>query len=329
MRAALEVADPLGILESVTPSMRRAIAITRRAAASDAVILLTGESGTGKNVLAGAIHAWSARRSGPFVTIRCVGLDQLRSGELGGPVWGAAPAAGKPAADPFKAALGGTLFLDEVGDLTHDSQGVLLHRLTGQGFERIGDGDVSGPDVRVIAATHRDLEAEVSAGRFRDDLFFRLNVVTIALPPLRERYGDLPTLTDHVLARLAARYGRGTVRVSTDTRLLLVRYHWPGNHRELVNVLERAVILSSGDTITPDHLPDRLLARPPSPSASTRASTLSLQELEREHIERVLANSDTLEQAATRLGINPTTLWRKRKRYRLAAGLLGGPSSRS
>jgi len=123
---------------------------------------------------------------------------------------------------------------------------VLLHRLTGRGFERIGDADPSGPDVRIIAATHRDLEAEVSAGRFRDDLFFRLNVVTIALPPLRERDGDLPTLTDHVLARLTARYRRGTIRISSDTRLLLARYHWPGNHRELVNVLERAVILSPG-----------------------------------------------------------------------------------
>jgi two-component system, NtrC family, response regulator AlgB len=188
--------------------------------------------------------------------------------------------------------------------------------------------DLPGLDVRVIAATHRDLEAEVSAGRFRDDLFFRLNVVTIALPPLRERAEDLAALTDRILARLGARYRRGSIQVSSDVRLLLANYRWPGNHRELVNVLERAVILSPGDTITPEHLPDQLLAHPPRPSAGTRTNTLSLEELERQHIEQVLADSETLEEAATRLGINPTTLWRKRKRYRLAAGVSSGPSSR-
>src|SRR5262249_45714559 len=154
-----------------------------------------------------------------------------------GPLCGPAPTAGKHAPDPFKAALGGTLFLDEVGDLTHEVQGVLLHRLTGQGFECIGDAEVAGPDVRVIAATHRDLQAAASLGRFREDVFSRLTVVRIALPALPERYGDLAPLPDPALARLAARHGRGTIRVSSDTRLLLARYHWPGNHRELVNVL--------------------------------------------------------------------------------------------
>jgi NtrC-family two-component system response regulator AlgB len=324
-----EIAGTWGILDSATPSMRRAVDTARRAAASEAVVLLTGESGTGKSVLASAIHAWSARRNGPFVTVRCAALDDVRSGERRGRVWDPATAAGKHSPGPFEAARRGTLFLDEVADLTHQAQGILLHLLSGQGSECIGDADPAGLDVRVIAATHRDLDAEVAAARFRDDLFFRLNVVTITLPALRERYGDLATLTDHVLARLADRYRRGSIQVSTDTRLLLARYHWPGNHRELVNVLERAVILSPRDTITPEDLPDRLLAPPPCPSASTGASTLSLEELEREHIERVLANSETLEQAATRLGINPTTLWRKRKRYRLAAGGATDPSSRS
>jgi two-component system, NtrC family, response regulator AlgB len=321
-----EVAGTSGMLQSANPSMRRAVATARRAAGFDVLVLLTGESGTGKNVLARAIHEWSARRTGPFVSIPCAALaNPLRGGERD-PLW--SPRAGKHAPGSFHAARGGTLFLDEVADLTHDAQAMLLHVLTGQGFEGIGDADPPSLDVRIIAATHRDLEAEVAAGRFRDDLFFRLNVVTIALPPLRERQEDLATLTDHILAWLAARHRRGTIRVSTDTRPLLAGYLWPGNHRELVNVLERAVILSPGDTITPEHLPDQLLAHPPRPSAGTRTNTLSLEELERQHIEQVLADSETLEEAATRLGINPTTLWRKRKRYRLAAGVTSGPSSR-
>jgi two-component system, NtrC family, response regulator AlgB len=320
--SAGEVADAFGILESTIPSMRRAVATARRAAAFDAVILLTGESGTGKKVLASAIHAWSARRTGPFVTIPCSAHpDHLHGRELRGRVLGA----GRNTPSPIDAARGGTLFLDEVGDLAPEAQGRLLHLLTGEGSQEISDPDPHGLDVRVIAATHRNLEAEVSAGRFRDDLFFRLNVVTIALPPLRERHGDLASLTDHSLARLAARYGRGAIQVSIDARRLLAGYHWPGNHRELVNVLERALILSPGDTITPEHLPDRLLAGPSHPSASTPASTLSLEELEQRHIEQVLAESETLEEAATRLGINPTTLWRKRKRYRLAATVTAGP----
>jgi NtrC-family two-component system response regulator AlgB len=253
----------------------------------------------------------------------------LVRGILGDLRWAAASSCtNREGTGPLAAAHGGTLFLDEVGDLPHELQRTLLGVLPAQRFEALHVSAI-GTDVRIIAATHRDLDIEVANGRFRDDLFYRLNVVTIALPPLRERYGDLATLTDHVLARLAERHRRGTIRVSSDTRLLLARYHWPGNHRELVNVLERAVILSPSDTITPDHLPDRLLARAPIPSASTRASTLSLDELEREHIERVLANSETLEEAATRLGINPTTLWRKRKRDRLAAGVTAGPASRS
>src|SRR5262249_20649814 len=156
----------------------------------------------------------------------------------------------------------------------------------------------------VIAATNRDLEAEVSAGRFREDLFFRLNVVTIALPPLRERPEDLVPLTDHVLTRLAARYRRGPVQIAPEVRLILGAHRWPGNARELVNVLERALVLSRGDTITPEHLPDRLLACPMRGGGDAPVASLSLEDLERRHIERVLAESGTLEEAAGRLGIN-------------------------
>src|SRR5262249_8044058 len=183
--------------------------------------------------------------------------------------------------------------------------------------ECIGGPDAAGANARVIAATRKDLEAEVAAGRFREDLYFRLNVVAIVLPPLRQRREDVDALTDHILARLASRYGRPAVGVSADARRQLRAYRWPGNARELVNVLERAVILSREDTVTSAILPDRLLGRPPRPPASAPPSGLSLEELQRRYIEDVLADSRTLEEAAARLGINPTTLWRRRKRYGL------------
>src|SRR6202158_973096 len=166
-----------------------------------------------------------------------------------------------------------------------------------------------------IAATNRDLEADVRAGRFREDLFFRLNVIGIRLPALRERMEDLPQLIDHLLLVLSARHRRGSIQLAPDARAALASYDWPGNIRELVNALERAVVLSRGDTMRAEHLPDRLLAplRQSSPAASE--VSLSLDELERRHIQQVLAEAATLEDAAARLGINPTTLWRKRKRY--------------
>jgi NtrC-family two-component system response regulator AlgB len=196
-------------------------------------------------------------------------------------------------------------------------QGKLLRFLAEQRFERVGGGNTIEVDARVIAATNRNLEAEVRAGHFREDLFFRLNVVGIALPPLRERKEDLTTLTDHILADLAIRHRRGTFRLTPEARQILARHRWPGNVRELANTLEHAAVLSRGATITVEDLPDRLLA-PSMPSLTAPpAASLSLDELERRHIQQVLADSATLEDAAARLGINPTTLWRKRKRYGL------------
>jgi NtrC-family two-component system response regulator AlgB len=179
-------------------------------------------------------------------------------------------------------------------------------------------------DTRVIAATNRDLEADVGAGRFREDLFFRLNVVVIALPPLRERVADLPALTDALLARLYTRHGRPPATLTADARRLLAGYRWPGNVRELVNVLERAIVLSAKDTIGAEDLPDRLLA--PAEAAPASGREASLEQMERRHIQQVLADAATLEEAAARLGINVTTLWRKPQalRHRLTAchGLL-------
>ncbi len=313
------------MLESASTAMRRAISMAQRAAAADAPILLTGESGTGKHVLASAIHEWSGR-SGPLLTVPCAALASEKHG--GGLVCqapGQEPIAldGTPAF--LERAWGATLFLDEIDDLSRELQGKLLSFLAARELERLGETGEHGP--RIVSATRGDLEDDVAAGRFRDDLFFRLNVVTIALPPLRERPEDIPALTDYFLARLVARHGRGALQVSPDVCRLLAAHRWDGNVRELVSVLERAVILATGDTIGPDCLPERLFGRGRRPRPSASSNELSLEELERQRIEQVLAESETLGEAATRLGINPTTLWRKRKRYCLARGESAGSSS--
>ncbi|MFN8545328.1 MAG: sigma-54 dependent transcriptional regulator [Candidatus Binatia bacterium] len=313
--------DEPALLDSASPAMQRVLATARQAAAADVTVLLTGESGTGKNVLAAAIHAWSPRSSGPFVTIACTTLsDHLLESELFGHVKGAFTGAWKDKPGRLAAAAGGTVFLDEVGDLPLELQAKLLRFLEEHRFERVGDDATVDLDTRILAATNRDLEVEVRSGRFRGDLFFRLNVVALRLLPLRERRADLPALTAHLLAVLGARYRRGAIGLAPDAQAALARYTWPGNIRELVHALERAVVLSRGDTIHLEDLPDRLLApssaEPLGPAATAPpGASLSLDDIERRHIQQVLAESATLEEAATRLGINPTTLWRKRKRW--------------
>jgi len=308
--------DEPAVLESASPVTQRALATARQAATSDVTVLITGESGTGKNVLAAAIHDWSPRRGGPFVKISCTTLsDHLLESELFGHVKGAFTGAWKDKAGRLEAAAGGTVFLDEVGDLPLELQAKLLRFLEEHRFERVGGSETITVDARVIAATNRDLEADVQTRRFREDLFFRLNVIAIRLPPLRERLADLPALTDHVLATLCVRHRHRPITLSDDARRVLAGYRWPGNVRELVNVLERTVVLSAGDSIRAEDLPDRLVA-PSEPSAPPAADKdLSLDELERRHIQAVLADAATLEEAAARLGINPTTLWRKRRRW--------------
>jgi len=313
LRTAVE--EP-ALLESASPAMQRVLATAHQVAASDVTLLLTGESGTGKNVLASAIHRWSPRRNGPFVTIACTTLaEHLLESELFGHVRGAFTGAWKDRPGRLEAARGGSLFLDEVGELPPELQAKLLRFLEERRFERVGGAETLEVDARIIAATNRDLEAEVRAGRFREDLFFRLNVVALRLSALRDHLEDLPALVDIILARLCARHGRGLLTLDDAARAALAAYRWPGNVRELVNALERAVVLAHGNTIRTDDLPDRLVAPaldgPPPPSGS------SLEDLEQRHVRQVLAESSTLEEAAARLGINVTTLWRKRKRWGL------------
>jgi DNA-binding NtrC family response regulator len=306
------IGEPM-LLESRSASMQRALGTARQAAAADVTMLLTGESGTGKTVLARQIHEWSPRRDGPFVTIACTTLaEHLLESELFGHVKGSFTGAWKDKRGRVEAAATGTLLLDEVGELPLELQAKLLRFLEEHRFERVGGDAAIEIDARVIAATNRDLETEVAGGRFREDLFFRLNVIGIRLPALRERREDLEALAAHVLSNVAGRHGRPGATLDVEARRVLLTYDWPGNIRELANVLERAVVLSRGDVIHAEDLPDRLLA-PPEPTQSP--SDVSLEDLERRHIQRVLAEAATLEEAAARLGINVTTLWRKRKRY--------------
>jgi NtrC-family two-component system response regulator AlgB len=309
--------DAPALLESKSPAMRAALNTAHQAAASDATVLLLGESGTGKNVLARAIHAWSPRSRGPFVTIACTTLaEQLLESELFGHVKGAFTGAWKDKPGRLEAAAGGTLFLDEIGELPPELQAKLLRFLEERRFERVGATTTSTVDVRVIAATNRALEAEVAAGRFREDLYFRLNVVGIRLPPLRERREDLDAFIDHILAALAARERRRPLQLTAEARAALHAYDWPGNLRELGNALERAAVLARGDEIHAEDLPDRLHAAARGVDAEGAPGS-SLEDIEKRHIERVLSESATLEEAAARLGIDVTTLWRKRKRYRI------------
>jgi len=299
---------PLVLLESRGGAMQRALTTARQAAASDVPILLVGEIGTGKSTLAGAIHRWSPRRSGPFITLSRAALagGVPSNGRSGRPL--ELFARGTEASRQLQAVSSGTLFLDEIGDLSPELQFELLRLLGNQ------HGDGGSIDARIVAATNRDLETEARAGRFREDLFFRLSVVTIALPPLRERPDDLPVLIDRLLEELVARHGRGPFTLTPEVRRALARHGWPGNARELANVLERAVVLAPTATIRTTELPDNVLAPPDTPTVSTRGS---LEALQRQHVRRALAESPTLEEAAARLGINASTLWRKRKRWGL------------
>ena len=304
---------PEADLTTDSPKMRAALDIIARAAPSDAPNLLRGENGTGKGVLARAIHAESPRSRRPFVTVNCPTLsEELLAGELFGHAVGAFTGAVRDQAGRVEAAEGGTLFLDEIGEVSPSLQAKLLRFLQEKQFERIGEIRTRRADVRVVAATNRVLEEDVKTGRFREDLLFRLNVIEVRVPPLRERGEDILRLAHRFLGFFARSARRAAPELSPDTEKALLAYAWPGNVRELRNAMERAVILMPGRTIGPDALPERIAGC--ATNLAQLGADFTLEDIEREHILRVLQRAPTLEDAARILGIDASTLWRKRKK---------------
>ena len=303
-------------LESAEPSMQRALQVAFKAAETHANLLILGPSGTGKSILAREVHKRSARAEAAFVTVHCPSLSkELFESELFGHARGSFTGAVSETSGKVAAADGGTLFLDEIGEMPQEIQPKLLRLLQEREYERVGEAVPRRADVRVIAATNRDLAAEVKAGRFREDLFYRLNVIAVTLPGLRDRPADLRRLADSVRRYFGSRAGKGDIKFSQAVSDALGTYPWPGNLRELRNVIERAVILAPGDTIELADLPEEFSAARSQASAVGARGTLD--ELEAEHIRRILASSRNLDEAARILGIDPATLYRKRSKLGL------------
>jgi two-component system response regulator AtoC len=322
-----------------SPKMQRILKLVSRVARTDSTVLLIGESGTGKELVARSLHIQSRRVQGPFVPVHLGAIPEtLIESELFGYVRGAFTGAAGDRAGLVEQADGGTLFLDEVGEMPLAAQVKLLRTLETNEVRRLGDNATRVVDLRVVAATHRDLHADVESGRFREDLYYRLNVVQIELPPLRERREDIGLLASYFLARIGDRQGRRGLGFSPEAMALIERYDYPGNVRELENAIEHAVAVGEGAVIRPGDLPPalrypRMLPTAGELDAGARAArpvgseaqgprdprdTWSLAEVEKEHIRRVLAlHRGNATGAARQLGISRTTLWRKLREYGL------------
>jgi two-component system NtrC family response regulator len=310
-----------GIIGDSGP-MQEALSLVRRVAPSDATVLIRGESGTGKELIAKAIHFASPRAAGPLVRVNCAALaESLLESELFGHDKGAFTGAVATRKGRFELADGGSLFLDEIGDLPAHLQVKLLRALQEREFERVGSSRPIRVDVRLLAATHQDLEALVRAGRFREDLYYRINVVTVTLPPLRERRADLPLLIDHFVRVYARKNGKPIDGLTRDAREALLRYDYPGNVRELENLIERAVVLTRDQVIGASDLPLTLHDAPAERSAPSGLEA-AVEGLERRMIRAALDESAGVQtHAAERLGISERVLRYKLRKY----GLGGGP----
>jgi DNA-binding NtrC family response regulator len=258
LRRELLADGQFGRMIGATPEMRRVFEMAERAAKTDATVLILGESGTGKDLLAQEIHARSPRASRPFVAINCAALpDNLIESELFGYEKGAFTGASQQRKGKFELASGGTLFLDEIGDMNPTTQARVLRALENRMIERLGGSQATAIDVRVLSATHRDLVLEVAAGRFREDLYYRLRVITLKLPALRDHKQDIPQIVGTFVAQLGARHGR-KVHLSPDAMECILHYDWPGNVRELRNAIERSIVLATADEIAASDLPDEV-----------------------------------------------------------------------
>lgn len=300
-----------------SPSMQELFGLAAQVAKTDATVLLLGESGTGKDLLARAIHEESNRKAGPFVKVDCAALPEaLLESELFGYEKGAFTNAVTRKPGRLELAQGGTLFLDEVGEMSLPLQAKLLRTLEERAFERVGGTTTVTVDARFIAATNRNLEEALREGRFREDLYFRLNVFPLSVPPLRRRREDISPLAKVFLARYAKKYGKAVADLSPEALSLLRRYPWPGNVRELEHAIERAVILSERPILGPEDIGLDLLALGMGDGLEGEGMTLA--ELEREYISRVLKKVRGHKgRAAKILGINRKTLLEKRRRYGL------------
>jgi DNA-binding NtrC family response regulator len=302
-------------LVSKSPKMQKIFELARTVAKSNSNILILGESGTGKELLARAIHNESPRANGPFVAVSCVAIpDTLLESELFGHEKGAFTDAIAQKKGKFELAHGGTLFLDEIGDISPKMQLTLLRVLEEKEFTRVGGTKPIKVDVRIIAATNRDLQKAVQEGRFRDDLYYRLNVITIQLPPLRERKEDIPLLVQHFIEKFNLQIGKKVERISDEALRILMQYDWPGNVRELENTIERAMVITKGKVITPEDIEIPGLQKSFLPPESEK----TLEAVERAHILRVLNETDwNIQRSAQILGIDRTTLYNKIKKYNL------------
>lgn len=320
--------EPWSHLVGSSPAMLEVYKLVARVSDGRSTVLIEGESGTGKELIARAVHLNSPRRDKPFIPVNCGALpDHLLESEMFGYEKGAFTGAVGAKAGLFEAANGGTLFLDEIGDLGQALQVKLLRVMQEHEVRRVGSTSSVKVDVRIIAATNRDLAAQVKDGKFRDDLYYRLNVVRIALPCLAERQEDIPMLAHHFLQKYA-KHGSHVRGFTPETMALLKRYHWPGNVRELENAVERAVSLSHGPLLLPEDLPEAIRADP-DPSAMHKESRgdadsealLTLDEVEKRHLSRVLKETrGNKVKAAKILGIDRRTLYRMAERFGLDFG---------
>ena len=323
-----------------SPIMESIVALAESAARLDSTVVITGESGTGKDVLARYIHNKSARGDAPLIAVNCGALPEaLFESEFFGHERGAFTGATNMKRGLIEAADGSTLFLDEIGEMPLPAQVKLLHFLEEGRFRRVGSTRDRSSDARIIAATNRHIAEDVSTGRFRADLFYRLNVISLHLPPLRERREDIPALIQHFLGLYRERFNRPALNLSPEALRRLVAYNWPGNIRELRNTLERAAALSSADQIEADQILPRAAAaagqtrqdssanhteQDLSGSSHASASPITLEELERQHILHVLEETGgNRERAAAVLGISARTLYRKLREYEIRGGTFG------